>query len=529
VKSEADQHMHVSGVSPLQALESGEAFGRERRMPAARERMSWASYPPPVSGTPLARYPKGDASDPLRAADRRRESRVRPLLLKAGVGDLLCALTALTAVVLSYDPVTSTDLAGIGVLTAVWGLFLWLGGGYDWRSIADGPEGLQIIARCAVGLVAALSVLAFAMQLEPPRRYVLIAIPLMALLTVVHRYILRKSLHRARAKGRSLLRTLVVGDLRTAQSFSSSLDAAPEHGYKVVGACVTAADYPPATTRLPVWGTVSDVPQIALEQQIDVVLVVSTLLSGEPLRRLSWALERTGADLVIAPGLIEVTGSRTMMRPAAGLSLIHVDSPAHLRTPVLKEVGDRVICAALLVFGAPILLLAMIAVRKSGPGPVFYRQVRVGRNGKPFVMYKFRTMSTDADVQRSGLVAFSDRDGLMFKMRRDPRITPAGRWLRRFSIDELPQLWNIVRGDMALVGPRPPLPEEHARYQDAVHRRLRVKPGLTGLWQVSGRADLPWDESIRLDLRYVDNWSITMDLQIMWKTVRAVLRGKGAY
>jgi lipopolysaccharide/colanic/teichoic acid biosynthesis glycosyltransferase len=218
-----------------------------------------------------------------------------------------------------------------------------------------------------------------------------------------------------------------------------------------------------------------------------------------------------------------------MMRPAAGLALIHVDSAVHVHLPLLKEAIDRIAGAVLLVLAGPILLIAMLAIRMSGPGPVLYRQQRIGFRGVPFVMYKLRTMAVDADHRRAGLVHHSDRDGLMFKMRSDPRVTPVGRWLRRFSADELPQLWNIVRGEMALVGPRPPLPEEYAEYRDAVHRRLRVKPGLTGLWQVSGRADLSWEESIRLDLRYVDNWSITLDLQILWKTLRAVLRGKGAY
>jgi len=170
-----------------------------------------------------------------------------------------------------------------------------------------------------------------------------------------------------------------------------------------------------------------------------------------------------------------------------------------------------------------------VAVRLTSSGPAFYRQTRVGVDGVPFTMWKIRSMYVDAEVRKDALLTLNDRDGLMFKMHDDPRITPVGRLLRRYSIDELPQLWNVVRGDMSIVGPRPPLPAEVDEYHDAVNRRLRVRPGLTGLWQVSGRADLPWDESVKLDLRYVDNWSLAMDLMILWKTGRAVIGGNGAY
>jgi lipopolysaccharide/colanic/teichoic acid biosynthesis glycosyltransferase len=194
-----------------------------------------------------------------------------------------------------------------------------------------------------------------------------------------------------------------------------------------------------------------------------------------------------------------------------------------------KWLLDRSLGTLLFLASLPVVVAAAIAVSLTSPGGPFYRQTRVGRDGERFTMWKIRTMVANADQLRVEVLAESDRDGLMFKMRRDPRVTPVGRLLRRFSLDELPQLWNVVTGTMSLVGPRPPLPEEYRQYHDQVHRRLRVKPGVTGLWQVSGRADLPWDESIRLDLRYVDNWSLALDLQILWKTLRAVLGGSGAY
>lgn len=177
----------------------------------------------------------------------------------------------------------------------------------------------------------------------------------------------------------------------------------------------------------------------------------------------------------------------------------------------------------------PIILTAALAVRLTSAGPAFFAQRRVGRGGEEFTMWKLRSMVVNAEAQVADLAASSDGNGMLFKMRTDPRVTPVGGLLRRLSMDELPQLWNVVKGDMSLVGPRPPLPHEYEQYHDATHRRLRVKPGLTGLWQVSGRSDLPWEESVRLDLRYVDNWSPAMDLQILWKTIRAVTSGSGAY
>ncbi|SDF22752.1 exopolysaccharide biosynthesis polyprenyl glycosylphosphotransferase [Blastococcus fimeti] len=508
--------------------------GPERRLECSRQRLSWAAEAPYRAHPDAAAGADGASgaspADPSRAAERRRRSWTRPLVRRTVAGDLICALAVLPLVVLSnQQSLGKGDAVGVALITVAWLVLLTATGAYDWRRIGDGPDEFRSIARSALVLLAALSVVAYSARHIPPRRYVLIAIPLLALATAVHRKLLRTRLHTSRAQGWGLLRTLVVGEPLAAHLYSSQLNARSFHGYHVVGACLHHPRPGGEVSGLPVWGTVSEVPQIVVEQQIDVVLVVGSQLVGEPLRRLTWALERVGADLVLAPGLVEVAGGRTRMRPAAGLSLIHVDNPAYVREPLLKEVFDRVLGTLFLLLATPVLLVAMAAVRLGGRGPVFYRQLRVGRNGKPFRMFKLRTMVPDADRSRAGLLDLSDRDGLMFKMRNDPRVTPVGRWLRRSSVDELPQLWNVVRGDMALVGPRPPLPEEHAAYQDAVHRRLHVKPGITGLWQVSGRADLSWDESVRLDLRYVDNWSIMLDLEILWKTVRAVVHGKGAY
>ena len=253
-------------------------------------------------------------------------------------------------------------------------------------------------------------------------------------------------------------------------------------------------------------------------------------LNGTRLRELAWQLEKTGTGLCVAPAVLDVAGPRTTIRPAAGMPLLHVDHPelTGLRW-VVKGAFDRVSAAAALVLLAPLMAGIALAIRLGDGGPAIFRQTRVGKDGDPFLVCKFRTMVADAEQRRAELQAHNEGDGLLFKMRNDPRITPVGRWLRKYSLDELPQLWNVLKGDMSLVGPRPALSAEAALYGSYVRRRLVVKPGITGLWQVSGRSDLPWEEAVRLDLRYVENWSFALDLQILWKTTSAVIQGSGAY
>jgi exopolysaccharide biosynthesis polyprenyl glycosylphosphotransferase len=227
-----------------------------------------------------------------------------------------------------------------------------------------------------------------------------------------------------------------------------------------------------------------------------------------------------------------VAGDRTTIRPVDGLPMLHVEHP-RLKgsTRVVKEVFDRVGALLLLIAATPLLaiIVALVLLTPGGRGPAIFRQERVGKNGRPFVLYKFRTMAVDAEAWLADLRQLNESDGQLFKIRDDPRVTPVGRWLRRFSLDEIPQLVNVVKGDMSLVGPRPPLAGEVAGYPADMLRRLVVKPGLTGLWQVSGRADLSWEESIRLDLTYVENWSLAMDLAILARTLTAVVRSSGAY
>jgi exopolysaccharide biosynthesis polyprenyl glycosylphosphotransferase len=279
-------------------------------------------------------------------------------------------------------------------------------------------------------------------------------------------------------------------------------------------------------------GTSTDVVDALVRAGADTIAVGAwSSYSQQDLRRLGWQLEGSGADLLVAPSLTDVAGPRISFRPVSGLPLIHVEQPQfHGVRRVAKGLFDRSVALTLLVLAAVPMLAIGVVVRATSPGPALFRQTRVGVDGRPFTMLKFRSMRADAEQQLQALQALNEAsDGLLFKMREDPRVTPVGRWLRRLSLDELPQLVNVLRGEMSLVGPRPPLPSEVDRYGDDVRRRLLVKPGITGLWQVKGRSDLSWEESVRLDLYYVENWSPALDAQILWRTASAVLASRGAY
>jgi exopolysaccharide biosynthesis polyprenyl glycosylphosphotransferase len=324
-------------------------------------------------------------------------------------------------------------------------------------------------------------------------------------------------------------RVIVVGHELAVVAITRQLRRERFHGLEVVGACL-----PPrhdGNVGLPVYGTFDDVADAVEAAGADTVVVLSCPeLDGHVLRRLAWRLERDDVDLIVASALIDVAGARTTIRPVDGLPMLHVEHPRlDGGARAVKEIVDRVGAVLLILLLGPLLLAVALGVRLSSPGPVFFRQVRVGRDGRPFRMVKFRSMYLDAEARLAELRHLNEYDGVLFKMRDDPRVTPVGRWLRRLSLDELPQLLNVVLGHMSLVGPRPPLPEEVAAYPLDVRRRLAVKPGMTGLWQVSGRSDLPWEEAVRLDLRYVENWSLSLDLVILLRTMTAVVRSSGAY
>jgi exopolysaccharide biosynthesis polyprenyl glycosylphosphotransferase len=446
-------------------------------------------------------------------------------------GDLLAAMLGITIALLTrfgYH-VGSSYLVVSSVLPLAWVAAVALSKGYDTRFYGAGPDEFRSLLRAGVGLTAAVAMTSYATRAEIARGFVVLAIPVTVVAALLLRYALRKDLHRHRLRGRCVHRVLVVGRSGPAATLSEHLESRPTDGFRVVAICRPREDStgPLQADEL----AEPDILAAADRHAVEVVAIATDPeLAGQSLRRLSWALEQRGIELIVSPGIIEVAGPRISVRPVAGLSLLHLERPSVSGGPhLLKAVFDRVVALGIVVALAPLLLGLAIAVKLSSPGPVLFRQQRVGRAGAEFTMLKFRSMYVDAEQRLSDLYALSDGNGVHFKMRNDPRMTPLGRWIRRFSLDELPQLFNVLRGDMSLVGPRPPLAEEVALYAADDSRRMLVKPGMTGLWQVSGRSDLSWDESVRLDLRYVDNWSMTLDLLILWKTVRAVFYGAGAY
>ncbi|MEU7876535.1 sugar transferase [Dactylosporangium sp. NPDC049140] len=332
----------------------------------------------------------------------------------------------------------------------------------------------------------------------------------------------------ARKRRGACMRRVVVGHELAVEAMARQLRRERYHGLKVVGACLLEAG---EVAGVPILGRFDEVAGAVRTARADTVLVLSCReLDGHALCRLAWHLERDDIDLIVAGTLIDVAGSRTTIRPVDGLPMLHVEHPTlnGARRPV-KAFAGRAGAALPMVLASPLLAILALAVRTDSAGPVLFRQVRMGKDGHEFVIFKFRTMHIDAEARLAELRHLNEVDGALFKLRNDPRVTRVGRLLRKFSLDELPQLLNVIGGSMSLVGPRPPLPEEVAVYPDDARRRLAVRPGMTGLWQVSGRSDLSWDEAVRLDLQYVENWSLSLDLVIMLRTLSAVTRGAGAY
>lgn len=414
----------------------------------------------------------------------------------------------------------------------------WLADSYESRIIGLGSEEYQRIGKAFVGLLAAVGFTSYALHASVPRGYVVIALPAALLLSVVGRFAVRKVLHGARARGLASNSVVVVGDADSVADLSRRMHAETYAGMKVVGACIPATELADSRAReelaavgVPLLGDMDSVLQAVAQSEADTVAVTSShALGPQRLRELSWQMERIEADLLVAPGLVEVAGPRLHIRPMTGLPLLHVEKPEFAGSRrVMKGAADRAAALFGLLVLSPLLIGVWTAIRLTSSGPAFFRQIRVGKDGKEFTIWKFRSMYTDAEARLAELHASSDGNGVLFKMKHDPRITRVGGIIRRFSIDELPQLINVLNGTMSLVGPRPPLPAEVEQYGSDVRRRLLVRPGLTGLWQVSGRSDLSWEESVRLDLRYVENWSLGQDALILWKTASAVLRGSGAY
>lgn len=457
-----------------------------------------------------------------------------------GLDFTIAAAATLAAFLLRFDGSWDRrlNLLTVLLLPLCWITLIALNHGYDDRFVGVGATEFQRIFHAFLHVTALVAFASFISHADLSRGFVLVALPVTLLVNLLSRYAARKWLHRQRAAGRALKSVLLVGDAEAIVSFTKVLRDDRYVGMRVVGACVPSEVVAETSTvetlvalNVPLLGDVDSVLSAVRQSGADTVAVVSSGRVGpEKLRSISWQLEGSDTDLVVSPGLIEVAGPRLHILPVAGLPLLHVEEPTFSGlSRVVKGAFDRGAAAFMLCCLTPVFLAITVAVRISSRGPALFKQTRVGRSGTEFTMLKFRSMYVDAEERLLELERLSDGNGVLFKMHSDPRVTRVGQFLRKYSLDELPQLINVLRGHMSLVGPRPPLPREVARYETHVHRRLLVKPGLTGLWQISGRSDLSWEETVRLDLRYVENWSIATDLLILWKTARAVIAGSGAY
>jgi exopolysaccharide biosynthesis polyprenyl glycosylphosphotransferase len=413
-----------------------------------------------------------------------------------------------------------------------WCVVLWGHGAYDRRYLGGGTDEFKRVVRASWTVVAVVAFMAFASKTDVSRLSVGVALLGGLAYVITLRYLARRLLYLGRERaGIATHRMLLIGTLQEALEVYATIARDPSAGLVPVGIHLTEgyAPNPTLSTPVPVHAG-RDILSLVRELNADTIAVCGSA-SAEPgeLRRLAWQLEGTGIDLAVAPQLTDIAGPRVHIRPIEGLPLLYVEEPTLSGVAwLVKNVMDRLLALIGLVVALPFFPLIALGIKLSDPGPIFFRQPRVGREGKTFHVWKFRTMYTDAEERLAGLVDQNESDGMLFKIKDDPRVFRFGKWLRATSMDELPQLMNVLVGEMSLVGPRP-LPAEDGDFLGDVRRRLLVRPGMTGLWQVSGRSDLSWDDAVRLDLYYVDNWSLVLDLHTLWRTIFVVFFRKGAY
>lgn len=459
------------------------------------------------------------------------ERRYRSTVIAADVTVIVAGVAASAVALTMLDGSLTAAAFAIPVAAA---LVAAIGSRRAWQASALG-QGVEEYRRLGIGLFTGAVVVAMLGALlddVDARPWVYVVTPALGATMLTGRYLLRRGLHHARRQGRCMLPVVAAGSTDSVRDLIARCRDDSHVGWHVQAACIV--DQPNAEGEIdgvPVVGGLDTLADTARRGGYRIVAVTpDAYWTASTLRNLAWDLEGTSAELVVAPVLMDVGRPRLRVSGVLGMPMLQLSQPTFTGWQrLVKEAIDRVSAAGLLVLFSPVLVTIALAVKLSGRGPVFYCQRRVMRDGESFRMWKFRTMRVGADRERQAIAQDDEGAGPLFKMRRDPRVTKVGRILRRYSLDELPQLFNVLCGQMSLVGPRPPLPEESRTYDPDVGRRLLVKPGMTGLWQVSGRSDLSWEESVRLDLRYVEEWSLTLDAMILWKTARAVLAGKGAY
>jgi len=482
------------------------------------------------------------ASRPVAQPYTDRTRSVRVLQLGLALGDLAVIVVAAVLATVGRHRLTifraTEDITDVAQALGLWIVLGWMlvnvaAGTYRRTELGVGTtEYARVLA--AGGMTAGLiGIVSYLTKFNLSRGFFVLLFLVGVPLLLVWRWSARRLVHRLHHRGHLLTKVLIAGSAGHVDEVAAVLDRESWLGYRIVGALLPPSQQLATTPRgVPVVGLSTDTALATRDHQADlVVFTEGAFASSTDFRRIAWDLEGHHVQMAVVPSLSDISSGRMLMRPVGGLPLVHVEQPQSLgASRGLKRAFDVVGATASLVLTSPLVLGVALAVKLHDGGPILFRQTRVGRDGNLFECLKLRSMVVDAEAQLSGLTHLNhDPAHVLFKAQQDPRITPVGRFIRRYSIDELPQLWNVLAGDMSLVGPRPALPAEVRRYSSDVQRRLHVRPGMTGLWQVSGRSDLSWEDTVRLDLYYVDNWSLVQDLSIVIKTLRAVLGSRGAY
>ena len=517
----------MSDLKPRLPLIGAPTFGR--RLPKLRLVDTLPPAAPSVAP---------DARDSGTTWARRYRSRLRltdSTVIIAAVSVAFLARFGVTGVQTSVGAIQVVDY---GIISAVI-VIAWLATLAAWhtrdsRVVGVGAAEYKLVINASALTFGLLAIAFLVFQVDIARGYFILALPLGIAGLTLERWLWRKWLLHQRQFGHYLARAIVVGKRDDVEYVVRQISEKTGAAYHVVGVALEGGDIAAVSAldqQVPVVADYDHVPAAAAELAVDTVIVAGNPSGGSQyIRNLGWGLEGTSADLVLSSRLTDVAGPRIHFRPVEGLPLIHVEIPRFEGAKhVMKRTFDAVAAAMGLVVLLPLLLVISLLIKLDSPGPVLFFQERCGRTGKRFHMVKFRSMVQTAEDDLAGLLDKNEASGVLFKIRNDPRITRVGRVLRKYSLDEIPQLWNILVGDMSLVGPRPPLPKEVECYERHVHRRLYIKPGLTGMWQVNGRSNLSWEDSVRLDLYYVENWSLTGDLMIIWRTIKTVLKPEGAY
>ncbi|MGA7987077.1 MAG: sugar transferase [Candidatus Dormiibacterota bacterium] len=468
---------------------------------------------------------------PRIAPQAQRVSTRRWIVLLLVVDVLIAALSVgvATLAVFGATPERLSErlpyLALAALFPALWGLAMLLSGSYDRRYLAAGPEQYRRVCNASIWILALVGFTSYVLRADFSRGLVLITIPTAALLTLAGRWLGRKALRSRFGDGVAIHRLVEVGPSKGAELLRNYIDRNGHTGFSVVG--VVATDALEVDAPIDVDEIVEEVTRL----DADTIAIVGTNhTSGGELRRMSWALQGSGIRLLVVPDLADIAGPRIVMHPVDGLPLLEICEP-ELSGParVVKAVFDRCASLVLIIVLSPVLAGIAVAIKVSDRGPVFYRQQRIGKEGRAFRMWKFRSMRVGASPVLQHVETEAGARAVLVKTPSDDRITTVGRFLRRYSLDELPQLFNVLFGTMSLVGPRPLVPAEVDSFGHGAYARLLVLPGMTGLWQVSGRSELPWDQRVHLDLYYVENWSIWLDISLLWSTLRALFRSDGAY